>query len=177
MSQSLRGSMRRRSARVDCCLRRERADHRAGPPWFLLANDPSHLVEGRLLQPLFLKRRRAGQQLVQQDAQRIDIAAGIDVDHAQARLLGTHVQRCPDHLRELGIDRLFGQLLVQRLGDAKVDHLGNGHAIDFGDQDVGWFEVAVNDSLLMGMLNGTAHRGETTRDAREWSAAAGRSIR
>ena len=38
-----------------------------------------HLVERRLAQPLPLQRRRAGQQLVEQHAQRVDVAARVDV--------------------------------------------------------------------------------------------------
>ena len=42
----------------------------------------------------------AGQQLVQQHAQRIDVAARVDVELTELGLLGAHVERRADHLRE-----------------------------------------------------------------------------
>ena len=39
-------------------------------------------------------------------------------------LLGAHVQRRTDHLREACVDRFVGQLLMQGLGDAEVDDFG-----------------------------------------------------
>ena len=48
----------------------DRAQPRARLRRLLLADDPQQLVEGRLLQPLWLEGRRAGQQLVEQHAQR-----------------------------------------------------------------------------------------------------------
>ena len=44
-----------------------------------LANDPQELVDRDLAQPLPLERRRAGQEFVQEHAQGIDVAAGVDV--------------------------------------------------------------------------------------------------
>ena len=66
----------------------------------LLADDAEHLVVGRRCEALLVKRRGAGQQLVKQHAQRVDIAARIDVQAAHLRLLGAHVHRRADHLRE-----------------------------------------------------------------------------
>ena len=43
---------------------------------------------------------------------------------------------------------------VQRLGQPKVDHLGHRRAIVLADQDVRWFQVTVNDALLMSVLDG-----------------------
>ena len=40
-------------------------------------------------------------------------------------LLGAHVQRRAHHLAEAREQRLLGQPLVDRLGDAEVDDLGN----------------------------------------------------
>ena len=40
---------------------------------------------------LLLQRRRAGQQLVEQHAQRVDVAARVDVQAAHLGLLGAHV--------------------------------------------------------------------------------------
>ena len=47
----------------------------------------------------------------------------------------------------------------------KVNDLGHGHAIMESDQDVGRFEVAMDDALLMGMLHGLADRDETSSRA------------
>ena len=79
----------------------QRAQPRARLRRLLLADDPPHLVVRRLAQPLLVERRRAGQQLVQQHAQAVDVAARVHVQPAHLRLLGAHVQRRADHLREV----------------------------------------------------------------------------
>ena len=56
----------------------------ARPGRLLLADDAADLVVGRLLEPLLGERRRAGQQLVQEHAERVDVAAGVDVQVAHA---------------------------------------------------------------------------------------------
>ena len=98
-----------------------------------------------------------GQQLVQQHPQRIDIAAGVDVQLVQLRLLGTHVFQRADHLAHLREHRLFGQPAAWiALATPKSMIFGTGVIVVLGDQHVGWFDVAVNDSLLMRVLDGVA---------------------
>jgi hypothetical protein len=57
-------------------------------------------------------------------------------------------------LRENGF---VGQALASGLGDAEVDHFGDGRAVVDGDENVRGLEVAVNDALLMRVLNRLAH--------------------
>ena len=99
-------------------------------------------------------------QLVEQHAQRIDVAAGVDAELVHLRLLGAHVQRRADELREAGVERLLGERCADRLGDAEVDHLGDRLAVVQRDQDVGGLQVAVDDPLLVGVLHGLADGDE-----------------
>jgi hypothetical protein len=46
------------------------------------------------------------------------------------------------------------------LGHAEVDHLGHRLAVVERDHDVGRLDVAVDDALLVGMLDGLADRHE-----------------
>jgi hypothetical protein len=71
-------------------------------------------------------------------------------------LLGAHVFQRSDqgaHTRE---DRIGRQLLGERLGDAEIDNLGRGAAIDLRDQNVRGFQVAVDDGFLMRVLDSVA---------------------
>ena len=52
------------------------------------------------------------------------------------------------------------QPLIDRLGNAEIDHLGNGRSFVHGDQHVRRLEVAVDDPLLMRMLNGLTNFDE-----------------
>ena len=61
--------------------------------------------------------------------------------------------RRPDHLREIREECFFRELLTDRLGDAEVDHLDDLLVVVQRDHDVRRFQVAVDDSLLMSMLN------------------------
>jgi len=69
----------------------QRADARARPGRLLLADDAADFVKIRRAQPLLVKRRRAGQQFIQEHAQRIDVAACVHVQRALSGLLRRHV--------------------------------------------------------------------------------------
>ena len=58
-------------------------------------------------QPILVERRGARQQLVQQHAQRIDVAPRVDVQAGHLRLFGAHVERRADHLGEAREQRLL----------------------------------------------------------------------
>ena len=73
-------------------------------------------------------------------------------------LLGAHVLERADDLAELGEHRAFGEPLGGGLGHAEVDDFGHRLAVVFGDEDVRRLEVAVDDALLMGVLDGLADR-------------------
>ena len=49
---------------------------------------------------------------------------------------------------------LVGQPLLEGLGDTEVDHLGDRLSIAESYKDIGRFQIAVDNSFLMGMLNG-----------------------
>ena len=77
----------------------------AGTRRLVFADDPPHLVEAGFAERLLVERRRAGEQLVEQHAQRIDVAAGIDAELVHLGLLGAHVERRADELGKAGIER------------------------------------------------------------------------
>ena len=98
--------MPRRCEVVDSAWAWSALDPGAGARRLVLADHPPHLVQAGAAEGLLVERRGAGQQLVEQHAQRIDVAAGIDVQPAHLRLLGAHVQRRADELRQGRVDRL-----------------------------------------------------------------------
>ena len=63
----------------------ERADAVAGAGRLVFADHPAHFVEAGFDQRVVVEGRVAGEQLVEQHAQRIDIAARIDVEAGSAR--------------------------------------------------------------------------------------------
>ena len=71
-------------------------------------DDPLHFGKGLGPQLFGVKWRRSGQQFVQQHAQRVDVAARIDIQ-ASIGLFGTHVRRRADELTEIGEQRFFRQ--------------------------------------------------------------------
>ena len=87
----------------------------------------------------------ANQQLVEHYAQGVDI--GLWADRQRLDLLGGDVGRCAQDGAGLGGLRLSAQLL----GDAEVGEVGVALLIE---QDVGWFEVAVDNALLVGGFQG-----------------------
>ena len=47
----------------------------------------------------------------------------------------------------------FQQVGQHRLGHSEINHFGNRHAIVLSDKHIGRFQVPVDDSLLVGVLN------------------------
>ena len=156
------------AARVEAALDRERrkglgiqrADALAGTRRLVFADDPPHLVVAGVAQGRAVEGRGAGQQLVEQNAQRIDVATGVDVQAAQLGLLGTHVQRRADHLVEVGEQRALGELLMRGLGDAKIDDLGHRRDVVQFHQDVAGLQIAVDHAFLVRVLHGPANGHE-----------------
>ena len=126
----------------------------------MFTDGAAHFVQPPLNQLLGIERRQAGEQLVEQHAQAVDVAARINVQAAHFGLLGAHICRRADKLAQLGIDRQVRQPPFCRFGDAEINHLRHRNAVMQGDQNVRRFDVAVNDPLLMGMLDRVAHLNE-----------------
>ena len=79
-------------------------------------------------------------------------------DPAGGLLRGGVFQRADAHVYGR-VQRLVGQLVAERLGQAEIDDLGHRLAIDDFDEHVARLEVAVDDAFLMGVLHGVADRG------------------
>ena len=97
-------------------------------------------------------RQPAGEQLVEQDAERVDVRRRghrLAADLLRARVFRRH-QLQPRRGRR---ERLPAELRVQQLGDAEVEELGRavGH-----HQHVGRLDVAVDDQVLVRVLDGGA---------------------
>ena len=56
--------------------------------------------------------------------------------------------------------------MIGGLGQAEVDDLGHGLAVDLGHQDVRGLQVAVDDGLLVGVLHAVADLGEQLQPRR-----------
>ncbi len=105
------------------------AQSRAGLVRIGLADDAGHPLRPGFAQCPGIEREHSREKLVEDDSQRVDVGAGIDVQAAGHRLLGGHVLGRADHGAGLGVEGAIGQGGVGRLGDAEVDDLGNGLAV------------------------------------------------
>ena len=120
-----------------------------------------HLLETGLEEFLLVEGCFAGQQFVKQHAEAVKVAAGVNVQRAHFRLLRAHVSRRADELFVGREHRVVGQpLAIRRFGDSEINHLRHGHAVEHRYQDVRRLDIAVDDALLMRMLNGIADLDE-----------------
>ena len=87
--------------------RRQRAHPRAGARRIDFPDDPPQFVRTPCPQRILFKWRVAGEELIEQHPQRVNVAPRVDVHAAQPRLLGAHVQRRPHHLLEARVQRQF----------------------------------------------------------------------
>ena len=131
-----------------------------GPRRYLLAQDSLHLPQARPGQSCALEGSGAGEQLVEQGAEGVDVGAGVDIEGRHLRLLGAHVGGGADQPMGGGEKGLVGEPAVHGLGDTEIDHLGQRPAVLDRHQHVRGLEVAVNHAFLVGMLHGGAHLEE-----------------
>ena len=125
-----------------------------------LADQTKGLRQRRAAQSLPVERRASGEEHVEQRAQRIDVGPCVDVQGAELRLLGAHVLERPYEGADFRVHRAIGEPLVQRLGHAEVDHLRHRLAVLRRDQHVGRLDVAMDDPLLVRVLDRVADRLE-----------------
>jgi hypothetical protein len=128
----------------------------ARPRRVRLADVPQQLDVVASGQRLGGERQRVREQLVQDDAQRVDVGARVHVVRDEVGLLRAHVLEGADDLALLGERRARRVPLVQRARDAEVDDLRLRQAVAFGDEDVRRLEVAVDEALVVRVLHALA---------------------
>src|SRR5262245_47914234 len=95
----------------------------------------------------------SGKKFVKDDAQRVDVAAGVQLQRIGENLLWTHVGERADKLPNVG---LHGRLSVA-VGDArhaKIENLGLAVLIH---KDIARLEIAMNQAPLVRVMNGIAN--------------------
>ena len=85
-------------------------------------------------------------------------------------LFGAHVLERAEDDAGVGEEGLAGEIGVEGFGEAEVDDLGDGEAFDGFDEDVGGLDIAVDDALLVGVVDGLADGDE------EFDALAGGEV-
>ena len=129
-------------------------DGQARPQRLGLAHHPGDVGDGPAGDAV---RPAAGEQLVEQHAQRVDVGGGghrLAAHLFGAGVLGRH-QLQPGRRRR---QRLPGHLGIEQLGDAEIEQLGDAV---LGDQHVGRLDVAVDHQVLVRVLH---RRGQLQED-------------
>ena len=104
--------------------------------------------------------RNAAQQLVQDGAQGVDVRPGVDVLPRGGGLLRAHVGGGAHLMSVRRHRRRIGGRQVDRLGHPEVDDLGARLIAGTCHEDVGRLEIAVDDPLLVRVLDAVAHLDE-----------------
>ena len=99
-----------------------------------------HGCKGRIA----LKWTPAGDQLIEDDTQAVDVGPLIDL--AAAGLLRRHVFRCTD--AEAGVRQGSHGFRLRHAGHAKI---GQHRRAAVGEKDVARFDIPVDDALLVGV--------------------------
>ncbi len=99
------------------------------------------------------ERPRAGQELVEDGAQAVDVRAGVELRRLAPRLLGGHVGRRADHPAVEGERRLG----AAALGQPEIGEIDSVVAVD---QDIRRLNVAVDDAQAVRVPQGLGQRGD-----------------
>ncbi len=134
----------------------QRAQPRTRFRRLVLADLATDLVEPGSSQLPRLEGQRTHQQLVEHHAERVHVGPRVHVLSGHLRLFRTHVLGRADQHAHLGEQGLLGQPVLDRLGHTEVDDLGRRLAVLIRHQHVGRLQVAVDDRLLVGVLNAVA---------------------
>ena len=102
-------------------------------------------------------RQLVAEELVENDAQGVDVAARVNVVRIGLALLWAHVLQGPDELTDIGLQGRDRHVRVRGSSHAEVDDLGIALRVD---QDVAGLQVAMNDALLVTVVDGFADPGK-----------------
>src|SRR5947209_6240534 len=95
----------------------------------------------------------ARDQLAQQYPKAVNVTARINIQAPETGLLGTHVSRgANDKFGQAG-GRVLLEMSLNRAGDSKINDFGHRHAVMHRDQNIRWLDVAMNDALVMRVLD------------------------
>src|SRR5262249_29027839 len=94
---------------------------------------------------------------IENHAQRIHVGARVQLGGVRGRLFGAHVRYRADQLADAGAQGRGLKVRVDGAGDAEIEDLRLPAGLY---QNVSRFEIAVDDSLLVAVLNGIADLGE-----------------
>ena len=81
----------------------------------------------------------------------IQITEGL-VDRLIERLFGRHILQGSDNASKPGTEGIVGQSKPNGFGDAKVNHFWNRFLVVVSDQDIRWFDIAVDNVLLVSVV-------------------------
>ena len=99
--------------------------------------------------------QHAGDDLMEHEAEGIDVRTGVDIAVIDAQLFRAHVPQRAHHVARPGHRGVVVTIRVGRSGHAKVDHLRLAHSVD---EDVARFEVAMDHALLMAVGDRRTHQ-------------------
>ena len=125
-----------------------------------LTDAPLEFRQRRGLELRGIQRRHAGEQFVEQHAQRVNIRARVHLRPAQPRLLRTHIRRRAHELAQSRVQRRPGVHAAHGLGDSKINDHRPRLTVGFTDEDVRRLQIPVNDPARMGVLHRTADLAE-----------------
>ena len=104
-----------------------------------------------------LVRQLAGEGLVADDPQRVDVASRVDLVGRARGLLRAHVLQCADQLADRRLQRTAHEVAIGGPGHAEVEDPWLAVRVD---QDVSGLEVAMDDALRVGVMDAVTHLGQ-----------------
>jgi hypothetical protein len=120
-----------------------------------------NFMKGFALPLLRIQGQHSRKQLVEHHAERIDVGSGIYIGREGIHLLRAHIsRRAHQSSRTRHHHPAALRLLQDRFGQSEVDNARYRPAIHFRHQDVGRFQVAMDNRFLMRVLHSFTYHCE-----------------
>jgi hypothetical protein len=121
---------------------------------------PQNFMKGFALPLLRIQGQHSCKQFVEHHAERIDVGSGIYIGLG-VHLLRAHISRRAHHSSRTRHQHPAAlRLLEDRFGQSEVDNARHRPAIHFRHQDVGRFQVAMDNRFLMRVLHSFTYHCE-----------------
>src|SRR4030095_1596768 len=142
------------------CARVQATQSGTGSQRFLFTDNALNLGISGPSQEFWIERQGAYQQLIQKGAKRVDVVRRVHTQSTHLSLLRAHIRRRSNQHTALREHGFLSKALMRGFRHSEIDNLRQRLAVQKCHKHVRWFDISMNDSFLMRVLDRAAYLQE-----------------